>query len=665
MGSVIIKTKRITMLFLVVLFFVAAGEALVEGEMMEEETRVLHFPKDRSLGTIKVLDANIKRQIQTSHIDSWDSIGWHDWSDWTKAEYFGEAQGGVVIPAGKKVGLFLSKDAIKDLSPLLNLKPDDLYMLSHMPLNWNEDPILSAKCMQYIAHLAGLKSLRLFGTRTTTEGMKHIIKLQSLEMLQPPKGLTNRGLSYVAKLESLKRLYFTENKITNAGLKRYIPKLTNLEELWLGQGRISDAGLVCLAELPMLRYLSIRYGNFTDAGMAHVKKCSSLRILDLISVPITDAGVYHLSSLDKLENLNLSYTEVTDRGLVYLKSMPSLKKLKIGKRNIDRDNPPITDAGMVHLAQINSLEYLDLPYHGITGKGLATIANLKNLKHLWVGCYTSSPLTDKALSHVSKFEKLEYLHIGGTDFTDAGMVHLSKLKKLKVLHFTTAPRVTDKGLAELKSLKQLERLSLRSKKVTISGLSHLNAFKNLTDLEVGRFEQDNSGLDISGLIKLERLNFELFRKGSDSVRDEDLACLVKLKNLRRLVIGGVKSSTVTDAGIAHLKDLPNMRELFCGSPYLTDKSLSYLANMKTLYSLTITGNFTDEGLGFLEELKALHHLKIYSSNNFSPKAKERLLNNLPNMRPSSFTAEQDREIKKISKNNPNPSKTEKFKKLLN
>lgn len=440
------KKAIVVALHLVALQLVAAEQPSLTPHV-KDGGRIIHFSKDRSLGIVKVLDANIKRQIQTSHIDSLDSVGSNDWTDWKrKAEYLGEAQGDVVIAAGKKVGLFLYEKAFKNLSPLLNLKPDDLYMLASIGPSWNTNIPLSSKRMQYIAHLGGLKELRLYNTSTTTEGMRHITKLQSLEMLSPPKGLTNKGLSYVAKLPSLKRLYFRENKVTNAGLKRHLPEMTKLEELSLSGGGMNDAGLVRLADLPKLSFLSLRSGNFTDAGLVHVKKCSSLRILDLLHLPITDVGLQHLSGHPKLENLQLFNTEVTDRGLVYLKSMPSLKKLNIGKRE---QKDQITDKGMIHLAQIKSLEYLDLPNRGITDKGLVHIVKLDRLKSLWVGCSTSSPLTDTGLRHVSELRSLETLHIGGAGFTDAGMDHLAKLTNLKMLHLSVAGSITNQGLAKL------------------------------------------------------------------------------------------------------------------------------------------------------------------------------------------------------------------------
>ena len=496
-----------TVLIAMVIFVGLAGVSSAAGS-----GRVLHFPKDRSLGRIKFMDANTDEYLQI-------------WSWYWKVEYAGDAQGDVIIPAGKKAALFLYKSAFEDLSPLLKLKPDDIFMLSSIGAH-DDQPLLSEKCVSYITHLAGLKYLWLDGTRARTKIIEQIATLQSLELLAPPKGLTNRGLSYISQLKSLKVLSLPdwESRITNAGLTRFIPKLTKLEKLTLYSKDINDDGLVCLAELPMLRFLSIRYGNFTDAGMAHVKKCTRLRNLDLNSVPITDTGLYHLSSLDKLEDLNLFNTEVTDRGLAYLKSLSYLKKLNVRKRE---QKDQITDAGMVHLAQINSLEYLDLPNYGITDNGLAPISKLKNLKHLWVGCSTNSPLTDTAMQYISNLQSLEYLHIGGKGITDIGAAHLSKLKELKKLHFSFAPELTDNGLAELKSLKNLKKLTLplRSEKITISGLFHLNTLKNLSRLDVEDCTiQDQASLDISGLTELEELLF----KGKDSIRDEDMACLTKL-----------------------------------------------------------------------------------------------------------------------------------------
>jgi len=87
------------------------------------QSRILHFPADRSLGRITVLDAGIKREI--THFSHWIDGTWNG-----ESETLGEAQGDVLIPAHKIVALTVNKHAIRDLSPLLKLRGDDLYKLT-------------------------------------------------------------------------------------------------------------------------------------------------------------------------------------------------------------------------------------------------------------------------------------------------------------------------------------------------------------------------------------------------------------------------------------------------------------------------------------------------------------------------------------------------------
>jgi len=76
-------------------------------ERMETgKARVVHFPKDRSLGKLEIQDENAVRELTS----------WFHWTDvkGDKWEYLGQAQGDVRVPAGKRLSLFVDKTAWRD-----------------------------------------------------------------------------------------------------------------------------------------------------------------------------------------------------------------------------------------------------------------------------------------------------------------------------------------------------------------------------------------------------------------------------------------------------------------------------------------------------------------------------------------------------------------------
>ena len=60
---------------------------------------------------------------------------------------------------------------------------------------------------------------------------------------------------------------------------------------------------------------------------------------------VTDAGLVHLKGLTSLETLELNNTQITDAGLVHLKELTSLYYLKL-------DNTQVTDAGVEKLKEV-------------------------------------------------------------------------------------------------------------------------------------------------------------------------------------------------------------------------------------------------------------------------------------------------------------------------
>ena len=599
--------------------------------------RVVHFPKDRSLGKLSTQNSGAVRQIATFFY----------WGAEPKWEYLCEAKGEVHVPAGKRLSLLANKTAGRDLSPLSKLRPDDLYGLTLQALSTDAGKP-SDRCMPHIANLTGLKSLNLGMTNVSDRGLKYISNLPSLEYLHLPDRATDRGLAYVAELPSLKGLYLGAiggSQVTDAGL-RHLTKLTSLEELYLRGEHMGDAGLAYLRDLPRLEYLALYGSHFTDDGCAHLKDIASLRILSFYEdrCRITDAGLVHISNLANLENLSLSVTgPVTDEGIAHLVKMRSLRKLDIGSSQV-------TDRGLAHLKQIKTLERLDLPQRDqrITDIGLAHLAELPNLKCLHVsrGHYVDPKMnkeyyTDKGLAELAKCRLLEELSIGSIGITDAGMEHITKLTNLKDLNLFGCDNVTDKGVAKLRTLKSLTSLNISHAEVTFSGLAQLNSLSNLTRLYVDNLKRGGAMLDLSGLTNLENVSLGFEHYSEDAFSDADLMGLANLKKLKWLQIG---PRNYTDKGMAYLAQLPNIERLGIGGSGLTDEGLKHLTNMKKLNHLSIIGRFdtnkrdftsggniTDKGLRYLGELKMLRFLNIYTDNTFSAAAIQRLRRELPNL----------------------------------
>lgn len=616
--------------------------------------RVLHFAQDRSLGMLFTLDAGIQREFEA------DGFGYTIDQPDMRWEYLGEAKGDVAVPAGKRVRLVLNDKGGNNLSPLSKLGPDDLYEL-HL------GKAAGDKCLRHVARLSGLKVLEfpypypdveklpLF----TAQGLTQLAELTSLEQLRTPSRMTDAGLAAIAgALPQLKVLCLNFNELTDAGLAA-LPKLRSLEEITIGGGTFTDAGLAHLAELPSLHYVWL-WGSpesiadrITDDALRHLRKIPRLRTLKIPLATITDAGIAHLAGHPKLENLWLLDTQVTDEGLVHLKSLPSLKVLNAGKRGFDRKNPPITEAATVQLKEVKSLEHLSLPGDALGDTGLANLAELGHLKRLdlsmasWVNPKDYiKPYTAEGLKALAKVRSLERLSIGGPGVTDAALSHVAQLANLRELHLFGCP-ITNEGFAKLAALKSLEKLIMMGgsgpyvPQVTVSGLNCLDGLPRLSLLQIGGLTRDDRALNISRLGRLEYLMLSC-RKGS-AIRDEDLACLANLKQLKWIQVSGFGTQqATTDAGLAHLAGLTAMERLVIGGAGVTDRGLASLTNMHRLDSLNITGSLTDEGLRHLEGLKSLRYLWIYSGNNFDPAAKERLRKSLPNL--VFFTADDDRAV---------------------
>jgi hypothetical protein len=148
------KAKR-TILIAMLICVVTVPVCSAQTNRGATKSRVIHFPKDRSLGILMIEDAE---QMSTSPFGfALEGIKW---------ERFGQAVGEVRVPHRKRLQLILNSwtwQKPDNLSVLRQLKPDDIYSLTLSPEYSPGNRRPSNRCMPYVAHLTGLKTLNLWG----------------------------------------------------------------------------------------------------------------------------------------------------------------------------------------------------------------------------------------------------------------------------------------------------------------------------------------------------------------------------------------------------------------------------------------------------------------------------------------------------------------------
>lgn len=115
-----------------------------------------------------------------------------------------------------------------------------------------------------------------------------------------------------------------------------------------------------------------------------------------------------------------------------------------------------------------------------------------------------------------------------------------------------------------------------------------------------------------------------------SVTDADLDCLEEMPTLQRL---NLSQTAVTDAGLVHLRNLADLRALDLSGTRITDAGLRHLSQLNRLEYLYLDQTaVTDAGLDHLDGLSNLEHLSADNA-----KVSERLFETLERKRPHPVT----------------------------
>ena len=506
--------------------------------------RVIHFPKDRSIGRVE--------------IGKWRPVDPH-W--WQAFKAIGPARGDVTIPAGQDVHLNVYQKDLTDLSVLKGLGPDDVQVLSLNSVGNDPDPLshlaqwtglrlLLIYCAipktgyGSISRLTSLEGLRLGGTEWGDDDLKYLAPLASLRDLDLSRTpVTDQGLRNLQNLTALESLTIGFSNINGSGFAD-LRGLKSLRTLWLNGSMVGNSGLQQVAGLETLQRLFLYRTRVSDKGLASLRRLKSLRELDLHGTKVTDQGLDEIAHLTLLENLSLP-GGTTDAGLIKLKPLTGLKHLDLGQVRS-------TGAGLDVLKGFRSLQYLQFP-SGVTDADLAAIQELGSLEELWI---QNSSVTNEGMAKLSGLKSLNTLLINNLPITGAALVSLKELP-LRSLEISKLP-LGNAGFAGIGQLSSLERLQLHGVPLADEDLAAMGRLRKMTQLTIwGSPAITDKGIaHLASMTSLEELQVD-----APKLTDESFRLVAGLKQLRLLSLAG----DFTEEGLHALEGLRSLQSLYVTS----------------------------------------------------------------------------------------------------
>jgi len=345
-----------------------------------------------------------------------------------------------------------------------------------------------------------------------------------------------------------------------------------------------------------------------DEHLLEISKVHSIRLLDIRDNPsVTDAGLVHLTALDHLTCLNIRRChKVTAHGLTAISKLP-LQELYARDCKFNGEH-------LIAISTITTLQKLDL--YGNEDISEADLSHLVALKALWyldIGrCSNISPENLRAIVQMNLHE----LHIRNSKITDSHLTVVSRMQSLKKLNVFRNPDITNLGLSELASLTKMVNMDMSyCMKITAIGLASL-IFLPIEELRVTWCACDDSHLAVISNIKTLR-KLDLFH--NPNITDLSLACLSTLHNLQSLDLSNCRN--VSPAGLADIVNLP-LKELYFSYVKCTDAHLAVIGKMKRMVRLDVSDmgdnvEITDAGLCHLSGLEELQSLNIGSCVNIT------------------------------------------------
>jgi hypothetical protein len=402
-------------------------------------------------------------------------------------------------------------------------------------------------------------------------------------------GIGDDAMKRISRVDCLTDLGIGSKSVTDDGLLQ-LARMPQLLSVSIGgwSTPITDRGLAVLSHLTNLRRFGAGWTQgISDKGLSHLARCEHLEEVNVMGTPSGDGAIQALAGKTKL-HLFRTGANVTDAGLALFHQFPMFKTWHGGELqyNLMTFDPgptflmidgPFTNSGLSGLAGLDGLFGLTFFWHcpAFTSAGLEPLKHLANLGFL--GCQDQH-CDNEAMRHIAEIPRLRMLMGQGAVADDDGFEALGRSSSIEYIWGRDCPNFAGRGFASLARLPSLRGFAISCKNVGDDSLSLLPKFPALRQFmpmdvsdagfkHVGRCKdlealwcmycRDTGDAATGHIGKLKKLKH--YYAGQTKITDRSLEILGRMASLERLEFWNCDG--LTDAGIAQLVTLPNLKEV--------------------------------------------------------------------------------------------------------
>ncbi len=203
--------------------------------------------------------------------------------------------------------------------------------------------------------------------------------------------ITVEDYALIGALHALKVLSMSpESARLNDETAKSLSQLDQLEKFFANGAELTDDGFKAFAGWKSLKSIGFdHWGWFAPghvpqkvmlgSGLAHLASCPNLEQVRLGGCRVDNRATEALAQIKSLQSVDLQHSQVTDEGIAAFKALPKLRIVRLSPQF----SPRITDASLTFLGAIKTLEEIEINQTWLTyEKGFTHLSKLPSLKKL-------------------------------------------------------------------------------------------------------------------------------------------------------------------------------------------------------------------------------------------------------------------------------------------